>query len=153
MGSGNLNIVAAFRSAKRIYIAAAPFIYFVEKHTDYFTRVYRVFGLIEATPLRAITSAITLTEIMVQPLRIGNTDLAQEYHDVLMTSNQFSLVSVTEDIAITAAAIRARYSLRTPDAIHVASAIKTGCDAIFTNDRDFRRVTDLNVLVLDDLEL
>ena len=153
MGQGDLNIVTAFQGVKRIYIDSAPLIYLVERHTDYFTTVFHIFGLIEATPLQAITSAITLTEIIVQPLRTGNTDLAQEYHDVLVSSNQCSLIAVTEDIAITAGAIRARYSLRTPDTIHAATAINFGRDAILTNDRDFRRLQDLNVLVLDDLEL
>jgi predicted nucleic acid-binding protein len=114
--------------------------------------MFHIFGLIESTPLQAITPAITLTEIIVQPLRMGNTDLAQECHDVLVPSNQFSLISVTEDIAITAGAIRARYSLWTPDALHVATALKTGCDALLTNDADFKRIRDIPILLLDDLD-
>ena len=90
---------------------------------------------------------------MVQPLRLGNTDLAQEYHDILVIRDDYILVEISTDIAISAAAIRARHSLRTPDALHAATAIHAGCDAILTNDRVFRRVQDLNVLVLDDLEL
>jgi len=113
----------------------------------------RVVDAIETTPLRALTSVLTLVEVLVQPLRVGNTDLAQEYHDILVMRDDYRLVEISTDIAISAAAIRARYSLRTPDAIHVATAIKMGCDAILTNDRDFRRVTDLNGLVLDDLVL
>lgn len=153
MGPDDLNIVIALQSAKRIYIDTSPFIYLVEKHRHYFTKVFRVFELIESTPLQVVTSAITITELIVQPLRSGNTDLAQEYHDVLVSNNQCSLVSVTKDIAITAGAIRARYAFRTPDAIHAATAIKSGCDTILTNDRDFRRLQDINVLVLDELEV
>ncbi|MCY4020848.1 MAG: PIN domain-containing protein [Chloroflexi bacterium] len=118
--------------------------------------MFRIVELIEAQPLQAFTSVMTLTEIMVQPLKVGNTDLAQEYHDILVSSDQFSLLSVlsvTEEIAITAGAIRARYSLRTPDAIHVATAIARDCDTILTNDAAMKRVTDLNVLHLDNLEL
>lgn len=148
-----MNIISALQSTKRIYIDTAPFIYFVERHTDYFAKMFRIVGLIESAPLQAFTSVITITEIIVQPLKVGNTDLAQEYHDVFVSSNQFSLVSVTEDIAITAGAIRARYSLRTPDAIHVATAIATDCDTILTNDAAMKCVTDLNVVYMDDLEL
>ncbi|MCY4538144.1 MAG: type II toxin-antitoxin system VapC family toxin [Chloroflexi bacterium] len=152
MGSGDLNITSALRNTKRIYIDSAPLIYFVERHRDYFTKMSRIIALIESAPLQAFTSVITITEIIVQPLKVGNTDLAQEYHDVLVSSNQFTLLSVTEDIAITAGAIRARYSLRTPDALHVATAIATGCDTILTNDAAMKRVTDLNVVYMDDLE-
>lgn len=153
MGLGELNIIPALQSTKRIYIDTAPFIYFVERHMDYFAKMFRIVDLIEALPLQAFTSVMTLTEIMVQPLKVGNTDLAQEYHDILVSSDQFSLLSVTEEIAITAGAIRARYSLRTPDAIHVATAIATDCDTIVTKDAAMKRMTDLNVLYLDDLEL
>ncbi len=70
---------------------------------------------------------------------------------MLVSSNQFTLVTVTEDIAITAGEIRARYAF--PDAIHVATAIATGCDTILTNDVAMKRVTDLNVVYMNDLEL
>ena len=153
MGSEALNIDSALQSVKRIYIDTAPFIYFVERHPEYFTKMFRIVGLIEEMPLETFTSVITLTELIVQPLKISNTALAQEYRDVLVSSNQFTLVTVTEDIAITAGEIRARYAFRTPDAIHVATAIATGCDTILTNDAAMKRVTDLNVVYMNDLEL
>lgn len=148
-----MQLDAALRSVSRLYLDTAPLIYWVEAHPDYIMKMDRVVDAIETTPLRALTSVLTLVEVLVQPLRVGNTDLAQEYHDILVMRDDYRLVEISTDIAISAAAIRARYSLRTPDAIHVATAIKMGCDAILTNDRDFRRVTDLNGLVLDDLVL
>ena len=139
--------------ARRLYLDTAPLIYWVEAYPEYISKMDRIVDAIETTPMQAMTSVLTLTEVMVQPLRVGNTDLAQEYHDILVMRDDYILVEVSTDIAISAAAIRARYSLRTPDALHAATAIKSGCDAILTNDRDYRRVQDLNVLVLDDLDL
>ena len=81
------------------------------------------------------------------------SDRAQEYHDTLFDRHNFTMVSITSEIAISAAAIRARYGLRTPDAMHAATAIKSDCDAILTNDRHFQRVDNLDVLLLDELEL
>ena len=153
MGRGSLNLDAALRSARRLYLDTAPLIYWVEAYPEYISKMDRIVDAIETTPMQAMTSVLTLTEVMVQPLRVGNTDLAQEYHDILVMRDDYILVEVSTDIAISAAAIRARYSLRTPDALHAATAIKSGCDAILTNDRDYRRVQDLNVLVLDDLDL
>jgi predicted nucleic acid-binding protein len=49
--------------------------------------------------------------------------------------------------------ISARYSLRTPDALQVATALAAGCAALLTNDVRLQRVTELRVLVLDELEL
>lgn len=147
-----MKLDAAFRDVQRIYIDTAPLIYLVERNPNYIARMLGIVEFIESTQLLGFTSVVALTEILVQPLRLGNTDRAQQYYDIIVGRYDFTLVTFTSEIAISAAAIRARCSLRTPDAIHVATAIKMGCDAILTNDRDFRRVQDLNVLVLDDLE-
>lgn len=56
-------------------------------------------------------------------------------------------------IAERAAALRARYTLRTPDALQIATALHAGCQGFLTNDTALRRVTDLRVLVLHELEL
>ncbi len=52
-----------------------------------------------------------------------------------------------------AAALRARYHLRLPDALQIAVALEAGCEAFLTNDRALKRVAELRVLVLDELEL
>ncbi len=148
-----MKIESAFESIQRIYIDTPPLIYLVERNPDYLARMLRIADIVETARLQAFTSVVALTEILVQPLRMGNTDRAQQYHDTIVGRHAFTMISITAEIAISAAAIRARYNLRTPDAMHAATAIQSDCDAILTNDRDFRRVQDLNVLILDDLEL
>lgn len=56
-------------------------------------------------------------------------------------------------IEFTGAHPQARYHLRMPNALQVAVAIKAGCEAFLTNDRDLQRIDDLRILVLDELEL
>lgn len=153
MGPGQLKLDTALESARRLYFDAAPLIYWVESYADFIAKMDRVILTIESSPLQAVTSVLTLTEVMVQPLKVGNTRLAREYRDILIGRDDYSLELVTVDIAIAAGEFRARYGLRTPDAIHAATAIASGCDAFLTNDRDFRRLQDLDVLVLADLAL
>lgn len=56
-------------------------------------------------------------------------------------------------LAEQAADLRARYNLRTPDAVQIATAIDTGCDAFLTNDIALKRVTEICVIVLSELTL
>ncbi len=70
-----------------------------------------------------------------------------------MSNQDLQLLPITTGIAELAADLRARYNLRTPDALHVAAAIDGGCDAFLTNDVDIRHVKEIKVLVLDELEL
>jgi len=84
---------------------------------------------------------------------LGNTKTEQEYRNILLHSGGFELLPVTTLIAESAAELRARYNLRTPDALHVATAIAAGCGAFLTNDAGVKRVAEITVLLLDELEL
>jgi predicted nucleic acid-binding protein len=59
---------------------------------------------------------------------------------------------IDQNMGLQAAQIRARYNLELPDAFQIVVALAAGCEALLTNDATFRRVTELRVLVLDDLE-
>ncbi|MBK8022358.1 MAG: PIN domain-containing protein [Chloroflexi bacterium] len=49
----------------------------------------------------------------------------QEYEAILTNSVGFRLLSVDNAIARTSAVLRAHYDLRTPDALHLATAINS----------------------------
>lgn len=54
------------------------------------------------------------------------------------------------NLALQAAQIRARYNLQLPDAFQIAFALAAGCEAFLTNDVIFKRIKELQVLVLND---
>lgn len=66
-------------------------------------------------------------------------------------SPHFTLVPIDADVAETAARLRTSYGLRTPDALQISAALTTGCQAFLTNDKKLRRVTELRILVVDEL--
>ncbi|PXF57070.1 MAG: hypothetical protein C4B59_15900 [Candidatus Methanogaster sp.] len=55
-------------------------------------------------------------------------------------------------IAEEAARLRARYNVRTPDAIQMATAIRAGASFFLTNDSHLPTIPELRVLVLDELK-
>ncbi|MCY3865080.1 MAG: hypothetical protein OXG68_06530 [Chloroflexi bacterium] len=80
----------ALRSVGRLYLDASPLIYWVEAYPDYISKMDRIVDAIETTPLQALTSVLTLTEVMVQPLRVGNTDLARSSITTLLSADMTS---------------------------------------------------------------
>ena len=92
-------------------------------------------------------------EVLVQPLMRGDIRIQQEYRDLLLYSRHFQTLPIDNDIAERAADLRVRYRLRTPDAFQVAAALNAGCEAFLNNDTVIKRVTELRVLTLDELEL
>ena len=148
-----MKISDALEGVQRLYTETAPLIYYVEENPTYVAKMNAIIEAIEDRPIEAVSSVITLTEVLTYPLKLGNTRLEREYRDILLHSGGFRLLTITARIAESAAALRARYNLRTPDALHVAAAIDVRCDAFLTNDTGIKRVTEITVLVLDELEL
>jgi predicted nucleic acid-binding protein len=129
-----VTISQALAGITSLGIETAPFIYFVERNQTYLDRIRAVFTLVTSEKVQVITSAITLTEVLVLPFQTGSTTYVSGYRDMLLNSKNISTVPVSAVIAEKAAELRATYRLRTPDALHVATAIISGCDAFLTND-------------------
>ncbi len=148
-----MRLLDALRDVRRLGLDSAPLIYFIEQHHDYFARMLYVLRSVDEGSLEGVSSTITLAEVLVHPLRTAHHELANRYETLLLHGRGLRLEPVTAAIARRAADLRARYDLRTPDALHMATAVETGCDAFLTNDRGIKRVNEIKVLVLNDLEL
>ena len=61
------------------------------------------------------------------------------------------LIPVEQAILRQAASLRANNSLKTPDAIHAATAMAVNCDLFITNDRGFRNLAELPVVILTEV--
>jgi predicted nucleic acid-binding protein len=129
----------------------APLIYFIEENSNYLNVVDAFFEALFRGEFTVITSVLTITEVLVYPLRQGNTILAQKYRDILFNSQGLTIIEVFPDIAETAAQLRANYNLRPPDAIQMATAIRGGASFFLTNDTRLPSLPGLSVLVLDQL--
>jgi predicted nucleic acid-binding protein len=153
MGRTLVKIADALRGVQRLCIETAPLIYYVEEHPKYIAKMDAIIQAVDDQSIEAFSSIITLTEVLNHPMKTGNKKLEQEYRDILVNSDSYRLVMINLQIAESAADLRARYGLRTPDALHGASALHTACDAFLTNDTRIKRVTELPILILDELEL
>jgi predicted nucleic acid-binding protein len=133
-----------------IAVDTSAVIYFVELNPDYHPLVRPVFERIELGTLRGHASVISLIEVLVRPLAQGDSALADRYRRLLRTSRNVELHSGTEAIAERAATVRSSRNRQVADAIVAATARESGSSHLTTNDPVFRRVDDLNVLVVSD---
>ena len=134
-----------------IGLDTAPLIYFIEENPNYLDVTDAFFEAMFRSEFGVITSVLTITEVLVYPLRQGNTVLAQQYREILFNSQGLTAIEVLPDIAENAAQLRADYNLRTPDAIQMATAIRAGASFFLTNDARLSSLPALTVLVLDTL--
>lgn len=134
----------------RFSLDTSVFIYFVERHPRYHGLCLPVFDAIEKGDIRATTSTLSLLEILVQPYRKKRDDLILKFFALLTTYPNLTWIDLNLDIADTAASLRAKHRLKTPDAIQAATAICSGATGFLCNDAAFKRVKGIDTLLLDD---
>jgi len=134
----------------RVCIDTAPFIYFIEKDPKYLEIVRPVFAEIDAGNIEALTSTVTLLEVLVHPFKTNDESLAENYREILLQAEGLTTFEISHEISELAARLRASYSIRTPDAIQIAVAIIYGADTFLTNDAQLKKVKELKVLTLED---
>jgi predicted nucleic acid-binding protein len=148
-----VKIEEALRGVSRLFLDTAPVIYFVEATPTYLARVTVIFEQIDALAIEAVTSPITLAECLVHPYRLGLTSLQKDFTDLITAGKNTHFSLIGQSVALTASEFRARYNLALTDALQLATALEAGCEAFLTNDRMLKRVTELRILVLDEIEL
>ncbi len=124
------------------------FIYFIEEDKRFLPLVRPVFEAIDHGILPAVTSALTLMEVLVVPYRNRNTALADRYEALLTRSRGLHCLDVDRSLLKIAAGLRANFKLKPPDAIQVAAAMVANCSVFLTNDRRIPSVPGLKILQL-----
>ncbi|MFK8253797.1 type II toxin-antitoxin system VapC family toxin [Ancylobacter terrae] len=141
----------------RIYLDANVFITAFENVGARSDHAWWLLNAIEEREVEAVTSEITLAEILVKPLELGDQKLAESYQSIVAPNPLFEVSPVTRDRLVEAATVRARRpSIKLPDAIHIATAQHYGCNFFVSNDErlampaGMRRIP-LGPFTLDDL--
>lgn len=129
-----------------ITLDSAPIIYYLRDHRTLSERFSPLFAAAAEGRLTLVISTITLAEVMAGPFMADNEVLALQYREVMCYSPGWQTIPVDENLAVEASRLRARYRLRLPDAIQVATAIVTRSWALVTHDSALAQVKDIRVL-------
>jgi len=138
---------------KQVGVDTMVFVYHLQDHPTYAHLTQSIFAAWENGQNSGVTSVITVLEILVKPKKDGNFEAVRDYRELLMTYPNLHIVDVDINVAILAAGLRAKYAIRTADALQIAAAVNVGASGFITNDEQLKRVAHegLKVLVLDDL--
>jgi predicted nucleic acid-binding protein len=139
------------RRHRRIALDTSVFIYQLEANPRYVSLTDTIFSWLEQSRHTAVTSTITMTELLVQPYRDNDEHQVDEFYGLLSTYPNLDWVAPDLAIADVAARLRALHRLRTPDALQAATAIQGSATGLITNDSAFQRMNDFEVVMLDEL--
>lgn len=103
--------------------------------------------------LRGYTSLITRAEVLVYPLRHSLPELANRYRALLSGEGALVVQTMDQRTVDRAAELRAEYPvLRLPDALHLATALRSRCRSFITADKRLTAASGrIEVLLLDEL--
>ncbi len=132
-----------------VALDSSIFIYFIEEHSIYLPLVEPLFEAIDAGELEAVTSSLTLLEVLVIPFRSANAALIARYETLLTRSRGLRLIDLDRDFLRSVAQVRASTRVKTPDAMQLTAAMAAGCPVFLTNDDRIPNVPGLRVLVLE----
>lgn len=133
---------------KKIGIDASVFIYLFEDKGVLGASAAKWLSRVEEGKVSGIFSALGLIEILTGPKKTDQNELVRQYKSYITKFPNLDIVGLNEDIVDLSSDLRATYSLTTPDAIHIASAICGGADAFVTNDKALMKVKEIAVTLL-----
>jgi predicted nucleic acid-binding protein len=129
--------------SSRVYFDTNVFILLVEGEPERAAIIRRLFDELRKYDSSAVTSELTLGEVLAPPRRKGALELhikKRIYLDLIVWSGFIELIPVSRDLLIETANLRNVSRHKLPDAVHVVSAIRSRCTYFLSNDVDAKRV-------------
>lgn len=145
-------LVTDLRRFPKVALDSSILIYHLEDAEPYSGLTEIALAAVAEGAPAAVLSTISVTELLVKPFADGREDRVVVFEKFVLSLPNATIVPPGYRAAREAARLRARYDLRTPDALLIATAIDEKAEALLTNDGRLRRLKPegLAVLVLED---
>ena len=126
--------------------------YTIENSPLYSEAIKRFFTTCIEKNIQVVTSAITVEEYLVYPYSSGQMDFVNNFKRFLEYMN-VEIIDINSDIAELASKLRGQYKgFKAMDALQISSAIATGCDMFFTNDKQLKQEKEISCMTMEDLQ-
>jgi len=143
--------------APRVYLDSNVFIAAMENPGAHSDHAWWIIDANDGGDIAAVTSEITLAEVLVKPIELGEVSIMAAYETMIASNGNFEVIPVRRDILVKAAQLRAkRRSIRLPDAIHIATALAAECSYLVSDDLrlhsiDGVKTLSVNPFTIDDI--
>lgn len=134
---------ATYRDHKRVLIDTNVWLYHLEGHAEFGHAASQLLRAVERGNIEGVVSELTLMEIQVRPLRLDRQGIADQYEVLLDHFPNLVLAPIVRGVLTSAAQLRAKYSLKPPDAIVLATGIHNGATLAVSNDKQWQRVSEI----------
>ena len=123
----------------------------MENHPGFAHKLAPIFQQIAQGSLEAYTSVISVTEVLVNPIKLGNQSLVEKYNNLFTNVPSLHICTPEYQTALLAASIKANNGFKLPDSYQLAMAIESGCNTFLTNDDRLRKFPDIKVALVSQI--
>jgi predicted nucleic acid-binding protein len=143
--------VAENLRGKRVYFDTNIFIYLLEGNNNLRLQIEALQEIIVAGEVSIFSSELAFTEMLPLVVRSKNDIAIRRVMQFLEEDRLFQLVPIDRIICIQAGVLRGETGMKTPDAIHVASAMSASCSHFLTNDTGIQLPKTIERVLFGDL--
>lgn len=151
MGEIDDKIKRLLKGHKVVGLDTMLFIYSMEAKKPYISLLKSIFYYIENGLAKGVTSIITLAEILVKPIKDCNIEAVKDCKFLLNNFPNLKMVNIYPKTAEKGAELRAKYGIRTPDALQIASAIENQATIFLSNDNELKKIKEIKTVLLKEL--
>lgn len=131
--------VGTVKNGATVYLDTNPIIYLTEGNAAFKVSITGLFTEFDRAGARLVTSELALTEALVLPLRNKDGELVAVYERLFGTL--IEALPISREVLVLAASLRAETpGLKTPDAIHLATAILANADVFLSGDHGIKNL-------------
>jgi predicted nucleic acid-binding protein len=141
-------LAADLARAQKVGLDSSILIYHLEGLAPYAELTETVFSLLTKGAFAAVISTISITELLIKPFAESNETAIMACERFFQGLPHTTIIAPSSTIAREAARLRARYGLRTPDALLLGTALVEEAKAFLTNDTDLKRVDREGIAIL-----
>lgn len=132
----------------RLYLDANIIISCIEGEAPARDPLLKRIGKIEtSTESVLLTSLLSRLECRVKPLRDNDAALLNTY-ECFFSRRRLHVADISATVIERATELRARHGVRTPDAIHLATAWVEQADVFLTGDKSLTRCNEVRVEIV-----
>ena len=140
----------ALEKSRVLFMDTGAVVRLLQMHPDYYPVVSSVLDFAYENNVTLLVSNVTLFELSRRACAAGESVLSRQYREFFEHSRSVKACDVTGEISVKAAEFAAK-GLSTEESLRLATAYVCGADCILTECAAMRDMTDVTVVLLDEV--
>jgi hypothetical protein len=149
-------MIRSIEQSRMLFLDSGPLVRLLQMHPDFYPAVSGVLDMVYEKNIQVLVSSVTLFEISRKAFVSGEGVLARQYREFFEHSANVKVCPVDAEISVKAAELYAasqktNHKITEAESLRLATAFVNGADCLLTECANFRNLSDVLVVTLDEI--